>query len=303
MKPRTLILRTAGTNCDGETAFAFELAGALSELLHINRLLERPRLLDQFQILAIPGGFSYGDDIAAGRILANQITHHLRDVLRHFVDTDRPVIGICNGFQVLVKTDLLPGPLGGRSGQTCTLTHNDCGRFIDRWVRLAPQTSKCIWTAGLGEAEETAGGMVVQRTASTVDDGDTIMRSAVGTIELPIAHGEGKFVPADDAVRQALWDNGQVALTYATENGSSAGGRFPDNPNGSVDDIAGVCDASGLVFGLMPHPERHVDPLQHPAWTRSTWTRAGKALPSQGEGLRVFANAIRHVQMGVGAGV
>lgn len=264
MKPRTLILRTAGTNCDAETAYAFELAGAQCEKIHINRLLAEPRLLDRFQIMAFPGGFSYGDDIAAGRILANQIAHHLGDGLRCFVEAGKPVIGICNGFQVLVKTELLPGPLAGRSGQTCTLTNNDCGRFVDRWIHLAPRGAKCIWTRGLEP------------------------------LELPIAHGEGKFVPPDETYRQALWDNDQVALVYTKADHSPANGIFPDNPNGSIDDIAGVCDESGLVLGLMPHPERHVDPLQHPAWT-------GKiSLPLVGQGLRVFENAVSHVGDAVG---
>src|SRR5437660_6944849 len=141
MKPKTLILRTAGTNCDEETAYAFELAGATARRVHLNRVLENPAILRDYQLLAIPGGFSYGDDIAAGRIFANQIVHHLRDALREFVDAGKPVIGICNGFQVLIKTDLLPGPLagvggGGRSGQTCTLSNNDGGRFVDRWILL-----------------------------------------------------------------------------------------------------------------------------------------------------------------------
>ncbi|HWE96404.1 MAG TPA: phosphoribosylformylglycinamidine synthase I [Tepidisphaeraceae bacterium] len=267
MKPQTLILRTAGTNCDAETAYAFELAGAGCEKVHINRVLQEPSLLDRFQLLAFPGGFSYGDDIAAGRILANQIAHHLRDDLRRFVEAGKPVIGICNGFQVLVKTDLLPGPLAGRSGQTCTLTHNDCGRFIDRWIHLAPRGEKCIWTRG------------------------------IAPLELPIAHGEGKFIPPDEAYRKALWDNDQVALTYARPDGSPANGQAPHNPNGSIDDIAGVCDASGLVFGLMPHPERYVDPTQHPSWTRT------RPLPARGRGLQVFQNAIAHVRDAVGAGV
>src|SRR5277367_7138535 len=149
MKPRTLILRSAGTNCDAETAHAFERAGATTESIHINRLLESPGRMHDFQILAFPGGFSYGDDIAAGKILANQITHHLSEDLHKFVAAGKPVAGICNGFQVLVKTDLLPGPLGGRSGQTCTLTNNDSGRFIDRWIKLEPRGKKCIWTAGI----------------------------------------------------------------------------------------------------------------------------------------------------------
>jgi phosphoribosylformylglycinamidine synthase subunit PurQ / glutaminase len=270
MKPRTLVLRAAGSNCDGETAYAFELAGATSELVHINRLLADPSLLDGYQILAIPGGFSYGDDISAGRILANQIVHHLGDAVRGFIESGRPVIGICNGFQVLVKTDLLPGSISGRSGQTATLTNNNCGRFIDRWVRLgAVKGSRCVWTAGLQPP----------------------------LIELPVAHGEGKFIPADDSVRRALWESGQVALVYAREDGAAARGQFPDNPNGSVDDIAGVCDASGLVFGLMPHPERYVEPLQHPAWTSQRPPR------KTGHGLQIFANAVKHVSQAIGAGV
>jgi phosphoribosylformylglycinamidine synthase len=267
MKPQTLVLRTAGTNCDAETAYAFERAGATPRFLHINRLLENPRQIHDYQILAFPGGFSYGDDIAAGKILANQITHHLRDVLAAFIDAGKPVIGICNGFQVLVKTDLLPGSLAGRSGQTATLTNNDSGRFIDRWIRLAPRSTKCIWTAG------------------------------IEPLDLPIAHGEGKFVPADEQVRRALSDNDQVALVYVKPDNSPAAGQPPDNPNGSIDDIAGVCDASGLVFGLMPHPERYVEPFQHPAWTRQS------PLPEVGRGLRFFENAVRHVRDAVGAGV
>ncbi len=275
MKPKTLILRTAGTNCDVETAHAFRLAGADTESVHVNRLIERPELLGNFQILAIPGGFSYGDDIAAGRILANQIAGHLADAVRTFVDGGRPVIGICNGFQVLVKTNLLPGAIGGRSGQTCTLAHNHSGRFIDRWVHLATRAGQCIWTKDLSDAGGPA------------------------TLELPIAHGEGRFVPADESVQKALWDNGQVAVVYARDDGSPAGGVEPANPNGSVDDIAGICDATGLVFGLMPHPERYVDPVQHPAWSRRAWA-GGMELPAAGQGLRIFRNAVRHVEESAG---
>jgi phosphoribosylformylglycinamidine synthase I len=263
MKPRTLILRTAGTNCDVETAYAFELVGAQAETMHVNRLLERPALLSEYQIMAIPGGFSYGDDIAAGKIFANQIAHHLREPLNDFLRADKPVIGICNGFQVLVKTDLLPGPLAGRTGQTATLTNNDSGRFVDRWIHLEARPSKCIWTAGLEP------------------------------LDLPVAHGEGKFVPADDSVRRALWDEQLVALVYATN--AEATDRY--NPNGSVDDIAGICDASGLVFGLMPHPERHIASVQHPAW------RGLDSASDAGPGLQFFQNAVRHALTGVGAGV
>jgi phosphoribosylformylglycinamidine synthase len=275
MKPATLILRTAGTNCDGETAFAFELAGAATQKIHVNRLIAEPGLLREFQLLAIPGGFSYGDDIAAGRILANQITHHLHEPLKRFIEDGKPVIGICNGFQVLVKTDLLPGDSGGESGaspdlveeQTCTLTNNDCGRFVDRWIRLAVRSRKCVWTSGVQE------------------------------LDLPIAHGEGRFVPANDTVRKSLWDRDQVAMVYVERDGSPAGGAFPDNPNGSVDDIAGICDSTGLVLGLMPHPERFVDVTQHPGWTRS-----GR-FADEGAGLQIFRNAVRHATEAVGAGI
>jgi phosphoribosylformylglycinamidine synthase len=186
--------------------------------------------------------------------------------LARFIEAGKPIAGICNGFQVLVKTDLLPGSVGGREGQTCTLSHNAGGRFIDRWVHLNAPPSRCIWTEG------------------------------VGHIELPIAHGEGKFVPQDEQVRRALHEHQQIALIYAKSDGSPAQGQSPDNPNGSIDDIAGVCDASGLVFGLMPHPERFVDAIQHPAWT-------SRPRASEGQGLKIFKNAVKHVESAVGAGV
>lgn len=265
MKPKTLILRTAGTNCDAETAHAFTLAGATVDTVHLNRILDDPTLLDGYQILALAGGFSYGDDIAAGRILANQITQRLGDDVRRFIDAGKPVLGVCNGFQVLVKTDLLPGHAGGDAtagdegggpgGQSATLTHNDCARFVCEWVRVKSVSKKCVWTADLGE------------------------------LELPIAHGEGRFVAGSPDVLSALHANDQIALTYVGKN-----------PNGSQGDIAGVCDASGLVLGLMPHPERFVTAYQHPAWT-------SRGLTGEGAGLTVFRNAVRHVTAAVGGGV
>lgn len=260
MSLKTLILRTAGTNCDAETAHAFELAGSACELVHINRILEDKSMLDQYDIAAIPGGFSYGDDIAAGRILAGQIINHLRDAMTKFVAAGKPIIGICNGFQVLVKTGLLPGSMAGQPEQTTTLANNDSGRFIDRWVHLAPVKSKCIWTKG------------------------------TGLFELPIAHGEGKFVPGGEQFRKHLWDNGQVALVYAKPDGEPADGAEPFNPNGSVDDVAGICDSTGLVFGLMPHPERFVDATQHYAWT------SRRRLDEPGSGMRIFQNAVAYAQ-------
>ncbi len=256
MKPRTLILRTAGTNCDQETAHAFELAGATVERVHINRVLENPSLMSEYQMLALPGGFSYGDDISAGRIYAGQIMNHLRDVFADFIDAKKPIIGICNGFQVLVKTDLLPGHIGDAIGQSATLAHNDCGRFICKWIDLNSVSKKCIWTNNLSQ------------------------------LSLPIAHGEGKFVPASELVRKALHENDQIALVYSGEN-----------PNGSTDAIAGVCDQSGLVFGLMPHPERFVKSFQHPAWSRKPNDQ------STGQGLAIFKNAVAYVESAIGAGV
>lgn len=268
MQPRVLILRTAGTNCDMETAHAFHLAGATPQSLHLNRLLENSHVLDDFEILALPGGFSYGDDIAAGRILATQINLRLADAFRQFIAAAKPIIGICNGFQVLVKTDLLPGNLDQRTGQAATLAHNDAHHFIARWIHLAAPSPRCIWTQNIESP-----------------------------LFLPIAHGEGKFIPASEEVRQSLWRNEQVALTYVLPTGQAAAGQVPFNPNGSIDDIAGICDGTGLILGLMPHPERHVDPTHHPAWTRST------DLPRAGAGLKLFLNAVEHVEQAVGVGV
>lgn len=271
MKPKTLILRTAGTNCDLETAHAFELAGATSERVHLNRVLAEPALLEEYQILAVPGGFSYGDDIAAGKIFANQVVHHLGESFRRFVEAGKPIIGICNGFQVLVKTNLLPGPLAGVDGQTCTLAHNASGRFIDRWVGLQPRSRKCIWTRALPQEG----------------------------LELPIAHGEGRFVCRNEAVRQALWKEDQVALVYSQPTTLQTPEVIDANPNASVDAIAGVCDATGLVLGLMPHPERFVYASQHPAWTRGHPSERRGA----GLGLRLFHNAVSYCASRSMAGV
>ncbi len=271
MQPTTLIIRTAGTNCDRELAHAFELAGATTEKIHINRLIAEPGLIDRFDLIGVPGGFSYGDDIAAGRIFANRMKHRLMGPMQAAVRRGVPIIGICNGFQVLVKMGLLPEPEAGR--QCATLADNTNGRFVDRWIGLrVPEDTVCIWTRGLTH------------------------------IELPIAHGEGRFVPESDQLLAKLKAGGQVAVRYAPMN-DRAGAR-PDgaayNPNGSVDDIAGICDPSGVVFGLMPHPERFAHPTHHPMWTR-----LGEAFMNETpEGLRIIANAVEHVKgkVAVGAG-
>lgn len=259
MKPLALIIRTAGTNCDRELAYAFELAGARTVTVHLNDLIAHPQRLDTIDLLGFPGGFSYGDDIAAGRIYANRVRHRLHDALRSVVARGVPTIGICNGFQILVKLGLLPEPDAG--GQTATLADNITGRFTARWTSVTvPADTACIWTHGLD------------------------------TFDLPIAHGEGRFVPADDAALQRLRERKQIALRYQVQPSPKA--SFPGNPNGSNDDIAGVCDPSGVILGLMPHPERFTLPTHHPHWTRMT----AEWLAQTPSGLRFFHNAIEHVR-------
>jgi phosphoribosylformylglycinamidine synthase len=258
--PNVLILRAPGTNCDQETAFAFQQAGAKTEILHVNRLLENPGLFGRFQILCIPGGFSYGDDLAAGRILGAQIQHHLADALGQFKADGKLILGICNGFQVLMKSSVLLAPdAAGRP--LATLTNNDSGRFEDRWVRLGVQGGKCVFLAG------------------------------IDAMYLPVAHAEGKFVARDASVLDQLAAEGRLVLRYLPQEGSVGSAHrnaaYPDNPNGSMADVAGMCDATGRVLGLMPHPERHIDPTHHPRWTR------GEAA-AVGDGLQVFVNAVRY---------
>jgi phosphoribosylformylglycinamidine synthase len=272
MKPRVLILRAPGTNCDQETAFAFETSGGKAEVMHLNRLLENPRLAADFQILAIPGGFSYGDDISAGRIFANQIRHHLHDCLNEFKAAGKLIIGICNGVQILIKSGVL---LPDRADEPiATLTLNDSGKFEDRWVNLRVVGDKCVFLRDIQE------------------------------MYLPIAHAEGKFVARDDATLKSLAGAGQLVLRYAeapeagqksTPHSALRVPRAPDsplpypaNPNGAQLNVAGLCDETGRVFGLMPHPERHIDPTQHPRWTRERRDR--------GDGLAVFENAVAWFQ-------
>ena len=245
-QPRVIILRAPGTNCDAETAFAFEQAGAITETLHINRLLENPLLFERFQILCIPGGFSYGDDLGAGRIFGNQIQHHLDEALAQFKADGKLILGICNGFQVLMKSPVLLPP-DGAGGPAATLTLNDSGRYNDCWVRLETRGRKCVFLAGIER------------------------------MYLPVAHAEGKFVTRNEAVLRQLDAAGQLVLRYV----------HADNPNGAMADVAGVCDTTGRVLGLMPHPERHIDPTQHPRWTRG---EAGTV----GDGLQVLQNAVTY---------
>lgn len=258
---KAIVLRAAGINCDLETEYALTLAGAESQRVHINQLIASPAMLDGVQILVVPGGFSYGDDVAAGKILANQVMHHLSDLLHRFVEQGKLILGICNGFQVLIKTGLVPGLRTEGLAATefaATLTDNDCGRFQDRWVYLQPGTERCVF----------------------IEPGRRIY--------LPIAHGEGKIVARDAATLARLRDEGYVAFRYVDADGNRGG--FPINPNGSQDDIAGLTDATGRVLGMMPHPERFVRITQHPAWTRL------KEREGFGDGMTIFTNAVRYVK-------
>ncbi|MDD5596144.1 MAG: phosphoribosylformylglycinamidine synthase I [Candidatus Omnitrophica bacterium] len=256
-KVRVCVLRTAGTNCDKETAFAFFQAGAITELVHVNSLIDRQKQLSDYQILAFPGGFSYGDDIAAGKILANELKCKLSADLKRFIGEGKLIIGICNGFQILVKAGLLPG--NDDFIQESSLIINDSGKFEDRWVYLRPQ-AKCIWTKNLPEI-----------------------------IYLPVAHGEGKFVTKSKEILQGLRKNQQIVFQYCDKQGKFAG--YPENPNGSVDNIAGICDKTGRVLGLMPHPERHASFYQHPKWT-SVKSQANK----EGDGLKMFKNGVEYAR-------
>lgn len=253
---KVLILRAAGTNCDLETANAFKRVGAAPELVPVSAIQTGKIKLMDYAILALPGGFSYGDDIGAGRILANQVRLYFKD-LRQFVRLGRPVIGICNGFQTLVKAGILPA--SNTCEQTAGFTVNDSGRFETRWVhlRINPQ-SQCLFTKGLPEM-----------------------------IELPVAHGEGKLVLSSPRQLEELKKNRSIAMQYVSDDGKLTG--YPHNPNGSMFNIAALTNPEGNCLGMMPHPERYTSPYHHPNWTRQTFLK-------EGVGLELFRNALRYCQ-------
>ncbi len=262
--PAALVIRTAGTNCDAELVRAFELAGARTTLMHLDRLIADPARLEDFDLLGFPGGFSYGDDVASGRIFAMRLRERLYPALRAAAQRGCPMIGVCNGFQVLVQVGLLPGPRPGEDWpedrpprQEVALAANASGRFVDCWVRVeANPDSPCIWTRSLAE----------RFTGRVADD----------VLRLPVAHGEGRFIADSPEVLRRLEEGNQIAL------------RYLDDPNGSAAGVAGICDASGRIFGLMPHPERYLDWVHHPFWTRlSEEARRGDT-----PGRMIFRNAV-----------
>jgi len=248
---KALILRAPGTNCDEETAFAFRQAGAKAKLVHINQLIRRERNLADYQVMVVPGGFTYSDDLGAGKVLANEIKLKLGEDIQRFTERGCLILGICNGFQVLVKTGILPGIQGE---QKLTLTTNDSSRFECRWVHLKTNGgSKCVFTAGIER------------------------------LYLPVAHGEGKIVTQADFLSQV------DAAVYYTDAKGNLNAGYPYNPNGSMQDIAGICDATGRIFALMPHPERHIHPSQHPNWHND------KA-DSHQNCLKIFSNAVNWIK-------
>lgn len=256
-KVKVAILRVEGTNCDQELFFAFRKAGAYPEMVQVNSLIAKKNLLRRCHILALPGGFSYGDDILSGKILANELLYKLRHEIVNFIKEKKLVIGICNGFQTLVRMGLLPG--GGGPAELATLIFNDSAHFECRWIKLRIEKSISVWTKGL--------------------EGKVI--------ELPVAHGEGKFITRDNSVLKTLNKRGQISFRYSYANGMVAT-SYPENPNSSIEAIAGITDKSGRVLGLMPHPERFTQITQYPNWTRL------EGFKKKPDGLLIFQNAVKY---------
>jgi len=263
MKAKTLVITGFGLNCEIETKAAFDYCGAESDLVHLNDLLNRNKALDDYHILAFIGGFSFGDHLGAGTVFANKVKYGLKEDIKKFIADGKLVIGICNGFQTLTRLGLLPGINGEYfTEQSVALAWNDSGVFRDSWVNLKTESDcPCIFTKG------------------------------IDTLEVPIRHGEGKFV-ANPEILAVIEKNNLVALRYADSEGIPTG-EFPNNPNGSLNNIAGICDSTGRVFGLMPHPEAYLSPYNHPNWIRQ---KESGTLPKEGAGVVVFRNAVQYVE-------
>ena len=261
---KVIVLRTAGTNCDEETASAFRNFGASVEKVHIQQIIKKKSILKDYHILAIPGGFTYADDIESGRILANELTQHLSSELKTFIKDGKLIIGICNGFQVLVKSGILPGNCAQKENnrdlfnEEVTLAFNDSGKFEDRWTYLK-SNNKCVWTKNLPKI-----------------------------VYFPVAHAEGKFITRNKTILSRLKNSGQIVFQYCSQDGNVP--AYPQNPNGSQDNIAGITDDTGRILGLMPHPERHFFSYHHPFWTRF------KHLEKYGDGAKIFENGVNYVK-------
>jgi len=260
-----LVLTGYGINCDEETGFAFDKAGAKSKIVHINDLIDGRNKLRDYQIFAFPGGFSYGDDTGAGNALANRVRNHLWDEVLDFVEGDRLMFGICNGLQVMANLGLLPAVNGNYGDRQVALVNNDIPRYLDRWVDLAFM-GKSPWVSGLGR------------------------------LSLPIAHAEGKFYANREMLRK-IEEKGLVVSRYVRGDVCNAQ-ELPSNPNGSLENIAGIMDESGRLLGIMPHPERAIDFTQLPNWTllREKYKRTGREIPEDADGLRIFKNGVRYFE-------
>ena len=257
---RALIITGYGLNCEAETEAAFRLAGAQAEQVHLNDLLDGSRSLDDFHILAFIGGFAFGDHLGAGTVFATRVKYRMGEDLARFVEEGKLVVGICNGFQTLVKLGLLPGFGGSLFDRSVTLSWNDTGVFRDAWVRVrANPRSPCVFTRGLD------------------------------LLDLPVRHGEGKFVARDQATLDRVVSENLVALQYADPATGEPTEAFPHNPNGSAAAVAGICNPSGRIFGLMPHPEAYLFPENHPQWPRRPVAIDPAA---EGQGVRLFRNAV-----------
>lgn len=257
---KVLIITGFGLNCEKETAAAFKLAGATADQVHLNDLISGVKTLESYHILAFIGGFAFGDHIGSGTVFANRVKCNLQSQLQQFIDAGKLIIGICNGFQTLTRLGIVPALNGEYFTQTAALAHNDCGIFRDDWVRMiANQASPCIWTKGLK------------------------------LFRLPVRHGEGKFVASADVLCE-IEAKQLVALRYADMNGEPAM-EFPANPNGSLNSIAGICNETGKIFGLMPHPEAFLSTYNAPDWTTR---RAEGTLPDEGDGVAIFRNGVQY---------
>ena len=269
MSVQVLVLTGYGLNCDHETTYAFELAGAKAGRIHINSLIDGSIDLKDFQIMVFVGGFSWGDDHGAGVIQAVRLKTNIGDKILEFIENGNLVLGICNGFQALVNLGLLPGFDHDYKSRSVALAFNDCGNFRNQWVNLTINpASPCIFTKGLDQ------------------------------IELPVRHGEGKFY-SDEATIKRLDKNSQIVVRYAMPDGGLAEQRFPFNPNGSIYDIAGICDPTGRVFGLMPHPEAFNHWTNHPDWTRKKERLKRSKMPIDSGftlGIRMFQNAVEFIR-------
>ncbi len=255
---RVLVITGFGLNCEKETAAAFAYVGATPEQVHINDLINGQHQLSEYHIIAFIGGFSFGDHIGSGTVFANRVKGQLKDQLAQFIAAGKLIIGICNGFQTITRMGIVPALNGEYFTQTAALAHNDCGTFRDDWTfMIANEKSPCIWTKGMTK------------------------------FRLPIRHGEGKFV-AEESVLNEIESKNLVALRYGNADGSIAT-TFPALPNGAVNSIAGICDETGRIFGLMPHPEAFLSPFNAPDWT--TAKVEGK-IPEEGDGVQIFRNAV-----------